>query len=422
MRVTKEPGSIQDGASITLALPLLGPLKIPWLLIHRDYRESEQFCDEQVSGPFRSWKHTHSFIPLGPSSCLMRDSILFELPRGTSFLAPLFERELRRLFYFRHAVLKNDLSLHSRFKSTARKTILISGSSGFIGTALCAFLSTAGHTVIRLVRAAPSAANERSWDPERGELDPAVFDGVDVVIHLGGEGLLSKRWTAEFKERIVSSRVKSSFLLCHAISNLPRKPEVVLMASATGFYGDTGDTITDELSPAGSGFLAETSHAWELSASRALNDTTRLVSLRIGTVLNPRGGALKEMLPVFKLGAGGPLGSGKQFVSWIALQDLLGIIEHSIFTQSVRGPINVVAPEPVRNREFAIALGRALRRPAFIPTPAPLLRLMFGEVADAALLSSCRVVPTKALESGYVFQFADLLDAIRFECGISPGS
>jgi uncharacterized protein (TIGR01777 family) len=194
------------------------------------------------------------------------------------------------------------------------------------------------------------------------------------------------------------------------------------MASAIGFYGDTGDTTADELSSVGSGFLAETCHAWELSASQALKDATRLVSLRIGTVLNPRGGALKEMLPVFKLGAGGPLGSGKQFVSWIALQDLLGIIEHSIFTESVRGPINAVAPEPVRNGEFAIALGQALRRPAFIPTPAHLLRIMFGEVADAALLSSCRVTPKKALESGYVFQLPDLLDAIRFECGINFGS
>lgn len=418
VRVTHDPHSIRDGAAIALSLPLLGPVAIPWSLRHRDYREGEQFCDEQVSGPFRSWRHIHSFVAQGPSSCLMRDSIQFELPCGTSFATPLFLRELKRLFHFRHSVLKSDLDLHSRFKDLPRKTILVSGSSGFIGTALCGFLSTGGHSVIRLVRRAAKNAGERSWDPERGELNPSVFDGVDVVIHLGGESLLAKRWTPEFKKRIVSSRVKSSSLLCHTISRLERKPEAVIMASATGFYGDTGGTAVDERSPMGSGFLAHTCKEWEESAVSTLNDATRLVLLRIGTVLNPKGGALKQMLPVFKVGGGGPLGNGKQFVSWIALQDLLGIIEHAIFTQNAHGPINAVSPNSVSSREFAKTLGRALRRPAFISTPAPLMRAMFGEVADEILLSSSRVVPTKILESGYVFQFPSLIDALRFECGM----
>ncbi len=419
VQVIQAPTSLRDGSQVHIKVPLLGPVGISWKLIHREYREQEQFCDEQVRGPFRSWKHYHQFIAEPDQSCRMRDEIRFALPYGMSFAKPFVQRELLRLFRYRHMILKNDLQLHARFKDAPRKTVLISGASGFIGSALCAFLSTAGHTVIRLVRRPSQSPLERSWDPERDALDPSVFAGVDALIHLGGESIVGHRWTPDYKRRIIESRTKSSALLCRTVAQLERKPEVVLMASAVGYYGDTGDTLVDERSPAGSGFLPDTCKAWEASARDNLVGTTRLVHIRIGTVLNAAGGALKQMLPIFKLGAGGVLGSGRQYMSWIALQDLLGIFEHTIYTPSMHGPFNAVAPEPVTNREFTKTLGKVLRRFTVAPTPAPVLRLLFGEVADAVLLASSRVAPRALREAGYQHILPNLEEALRFECGES---
>jgi uncharacterized protein (TIGR01777 family) len=408
---------LRDGETVEIAIPLLGPLSIPWKLIHRDYRQNEQFCDEQVSGPFSAWRHVHTFIPNSTNSCTMRDEIYFRAPFNLSVITPLVKRELSRLFRYRHAVLANDLALHARCKNTPRKTILISGSSGFIGSALTAFLSTAGHKVLKLVRHQPRDESERAWDPKRGTLDAKVFEGVDVVIHLGGANIVGKRWSAEYKREILESRTQSSSLLCKTIAQLSRKPEAVIMASAAGFYGDTGGNVVDEHSPVGADFLAKTCAAWESSARDALNDSTRLVILRIGTVLNATGGALKKMLPAFKLGLGGALGSGNQYMSWIALQDLLGIIEHAVSTTSMHGAFNAVAPESSTNNEFTDTLGRVLHRPTAMRVPTKMLRLLFGEVADAALLASSRVAPTRLIESGYAFLRPELEGALRAEIG-----
>lgn len=420
VRVVKSPASLRDGAQVAIQLPILGPIALRWELSHRDYRENAQFCDEQVRGPFRVWKHQHLFIPEGASSCRMRDEIYYQPPLGLSPLIPLVNRELQRLFHFRHMALTTDLSLHARWKEQPKKRILISGASGFIGSALTAFLSTGGHSVIRLVRRPTSHPDERFWNPDSGELSPDVFRDIDVVIHLGGENLLAKRWDASFKKTILESRVNSSRLLCATIANLPKKPEVVIMASGVGFYGDTGSTIVDESSPRGRGFLAETCNAWEESAHEALHNTTRLVHLRISTVFNAKGGALKKMLPAFSLGVAGVLGSGKQFMSWIALQDLLGIVEHVIYTPSVAGAVNAASPHAVTNKEFTKVLGAVLHRSTIVPTPASLVRLLFGDVADEALLASNRVVPTALVASGYQFVFPELREALQFECGISP--
>ncbi len=420
VRVIVPPSSLQNGAQVSIELPLLGPLSLRWDLTHRDFQENVQFCDEQVRGPFRAWTHRHRFIPEGPSSCRMRDEIYYDPPLGLTFLRPLVNRELKRLFHFRHMALATDLTLHARWSNQPRKRILISGASGFIGSALSAFLSTAGHSVIKLVRRPPAHPDERFWNPETQELSPEVFKDIDVVIHLGGENLLAKRWDAAFKKKIIESRVTSSRLLCSTIANLSKRPEAVIMASAVGFYGDTGSMSVDESAPSGSGFLAETCKAWEQSAHEALNNSTRLVHLRIGTVLNARGGALQKMLPAFLMGVAGVLGSGKHFMSWIALQDLLGIIEHTIYTPSLIGPVNATSPYPVTNRDFTKTLGAILHRPTIIPTPATLVRMIFGEVADEALLASSRVIPSALLASGYQFVFPQLQDALRFECGISP--
>jgi len=345
----------------------------------------------------------------------MRDEIFFRPPGGCSIINPFVTRELVRLFRYRHAILANDLALHARWNNAPRKTILISGSSGFIGSALVAFLTTAGHKVIKLVRHTPRDESERSWNPKLGTLDSAIFDGVDVVIHLGGASIVGKRWSTEYKREILESRTKSSSLLCSTVAQLSRKPEAVIMASAIGFYGDTGNASVDEHSGVGVGFFAETCAAWESSARDALKNSTRLVHLRIGTVLNAAGGALKKMLPAFSFGVGGALGSGNQYMSWIALEDLLGIFEHSIFTTSMNGAYNAVAPESITNSAFTKTLGRVLRRPTFLRVPAQALRVIFGEVANAALLASSRVAPTRLLESGYTFVHPELEEALRAE-------
>ena len=416
--ISSTDASIKDDATITIKLPIIGPIGVPWTLKHTDYRENEQFCDKQISGPFRSWKHTHRFIPSNNSSCVMRDEISYALPPLSDFIDPFVRTELTRLFSFRHTLLASDLALHARFASASRKTVLISGSSGFIGSALTAFLETAGHSVIRLVRRAPQGAHERTWNPARGELSPSVFEGIDAVIHLGGENLLARRWTPEFKNEILRRRVQSTELLCRTVATLTKKPEVVITASATGLYGDTKTEQVDEESPAGTDFLANTCRAWEDASTKALANACRLVHLRIGTVLNPRGGALGKMLLPFKLGVGGALGSGKQYLSWISLQDLLGLFEYALMTPTLEGACNATTPHPITNSEFSKALGAALHRPAVIPIPAPVLRLLFGEVADALLLSSSRVVSSVLEKRGYVFTNPTIESALAFEIGL----
>jgi uncharacterized protein (TIGR01777 family) len=250
-----------------------------------------------------------------------------------------------------------------------------------------------------------------------GELDPSVFEGIDVVIHLGGEEIASGRWSASKKARIKESRVASTGLLCSTLAKLPRPPRVAIMASAIGYYGDTGATEVDESGPRGDGFLSETGWEWEAASLPLRDSATRLVTMRIGTVLTARGGALKKMLPAFLAGVGGPLGRGSQFMSWISLQDLLGAFEHAIHSESLAGIVNAVSPNPVTNYEFVKSLGNALRRPTVLPLPGFVLRTLFGELADAVLLASTRVAPNALRKDGYTFLHSNLKEALQFECG-----
>ncbi len=415
--IVRSSNAITEGAEVSIKLPVLGPVGLRWDLKHTRYIPNSEFRDEQVRGPFRVWKHTHVFVAREPQSSQMIDRIEYQLPYGAAVLSVFMQRELERLFRFRHALLRADLMLHERFKSFPRKTILIAGASGFVGSNLSAFLSTAGHTVKKLVRRTPRSSDEIQWDPSSGSLKASVFDGVDVVINLCGSNIADKRWTPAVKQEIERSRVQTSSLLASTIATLPKPPEMVIMASATGFYGDTGDRVVDENSPAGAGFLPTVCKAWE-EAAKPLHETkTRLVHLRIGTVLNPKGGALKKMLPVFLTGAGGTLGKGDQYMSWIALEDLLGIFEHAIYSESLSGAVNAVSPNPCTNKEFTKSLSKAVKRPAFFSVPAVVLRMVVGEMADAALLSSSRVLPKVLLQSGYSFLLPSIQEALSFECG-----
>ncbi|MDE0032929.1 MAG: TIGR01777 family oxidoreductase [Deltaproteobacteria bacterium] len=294
--------------------------------------------------------------------------------------------------------------------------ILVTGASGLVGSALVPFLAGAGHEVARLGRTAPEAGDIR-WDPEAGVLEPAALEGFDGVVHLAGDNIATGRWTAEKKRRIRESRVKGTSLLAAALAGLELPPRVLVSASAIGFYGDRGDEELIEGSAAGSGFLSEVCREWEAATEAAEGKGIRVAHARLGVVLSKDGGALAKMLTPFRLGAGGVIGNGRQYMSWITLDDTVAAIGHLLSTESAAGPMNVVAPAPVTNGEFTRTLGRVLRRPTLFPMPGFAARLAFGEMADALLLASTRVKPTGLLDSGYAFRHGSLEEGLRHVLG-----
>lgn len=292
-------------------------------------------------------------------------------------------------------------------------TIAVTGATGLIGSALVARLRAGGHVVRRLVRSAREAqAGDVPWNPEAGTLDPAALAGCDAIIHLAGAPV-AQRWTASHKRDIRESRVQGTSLLAKAVVGMAVKPRVVLSGSAIGYYGDRGDELLDERSAPGTGFLADVGKAWEAAADPIAQAGVRLVLLRTGIVLSPDGGALEKMLPPFRLGLGGPMGSGRQWMSWISLEDHLRAMEHALVTEGMRGAVNLVSPNPMTNASFATTLGRVLRRPALLPLPALALELMFGEMAEATILSGQRVAPHVLTSSGFQCAEPTLEGALR---------
>ena len=292
--------------------------------------------------------------------------------------------------------------------------VLLSGASGLVGRAVRAALESAGHSVRPLARGgAQGEPNAVAWDPLTGRVPEEQVNGADWLIHLAGENIASGRWTAAKKARIYDSRAVATRLLCDRLAAVPRPPRVIIAASAIGYYGDRGDERLDELSPPGLGFLPEVCQAWEDAVRPAAAAGVRTVNLRIGVVLSAAGGALARMLPLFRAGLGGRLGDGRQFMSWIALDDLVRVIEFAAANETLSGPINAVAPTPVRNRAFAQTLAAVLHRPAFLPTPGFVLRTVLGEMADALLLASAQVFPERLLAAGFQFQHPQLADALK---------
>ncbi len=291
--------------------------------------------------------------------------------------------------------------------------ILVSGSSGLVGRALCGVLEKEGHTVVRLVRNDTALSeNVIYWDPARGILAGDRLAGLDGVVHLAGESIASGRWTPERKARIRDSRLQGTRLLCERLATCGAPPAFLIAASAIGYYGNRGDDIVDETSGPGRGFLAELCAAWEEETLRAARSGLCVVNLRLGMVLSARGGALAKMLPPFRLGLGGPLGSGAMWMSWIHLDDVVSAIRFVMDHPEITGPVNAVAPNPVTNRAFTQVLGRVLGRPTILPVPAPVLRLALGEMADELLLSSLRGTPKRLEEAGYAFNYPELEPAL----------
>ena len=411
--------TLEDGAQRIFRFPM-GPIKMTWVAEHLGYQPPEKFEDIMKKGPFRSWHHVHRFIEKDGGT-VVHDEVDYKLPMGV--LGRIFgsrnvRNRLNRMFRARENRLIRDLERHSDFKHLDRKRILLAGASGLIGKQLAAFLDTGGHEIWRLVRRTPVAnQNEIEWNPSKGTIDDSAIEGFDIVIHLGGAGIGDRRWTKSRMVLIEKSRTESTGLLARTLASLKQKPEVFLVASAIGWYGNRGDEILDEQSEAGTGFLPETCLAWEASADPARQAGIRTIHARTGVVLDASGGALEKMLLPAKMGAGGPIGFGRQWFSWISMDDQIYALHHLVMSPNTEGAYNITSPEPLQQKNFAKALGRVLRRPAFMPTPPLAIWFLYGKMGVALTTESQRVMPTRLTEEGYRFQHQDAESALRDALG-----
>jgi len=415
VEVTSDPGPLEAGRTVALRIKV-GPVALRWIARYESVSPGAGFVDIQERGPFDRWRHTHRFDALDPNRTAVSDMIDFEAPGGPlgSLAEPAIRQRIRRLLRYRHDVMAADLAWHARYASLPRQTVAITGASGLVGAALSALLTTGGHRVRPMVRRAPGPG-EIAWDPKRG-MNPADLEGVDAVVHLAGEAIVSGRWTAEQKRRIRDSRVAGTGTIADAIARAPNGPRVLVSASAMGIYGDRGDEILDDDAAPGQGFLPEVAGQWEAATAPAAHAGVRVAQARFGLILSPAGGLLQRMLPPFRLGIGGPLGNGSQWMSWISIDDCITGLGHLLFNP-LQGAFNFGSPEPVTNRDFTRTLGRVLRRPTLFPVPKTALRLVFGELADAGILASTRMAPTRLLASDFSFRHRELEPALRHLLG-----
>jgi uncharacterized protein len=419
-RVVARTGGITDGSQVEVAVPVLGGLLHQRMrLEHRGYVAGARFVDVQIDGPFARWEHTHTMEPAADGTSVLVDQIEYEMPLGAVGDAAggwYVEQQLAQLFTFRHARTRTDLLRHQAFVTQPRLTVAITGGTGMIGQALTAFLRTGGHTVRWITRRPDASRGDIGWNPEAGTLSPADLSGVDAVVHLAGANV-GQRWTPDHKRAILDSRQFGTRTLVQALTQMSMPPKALISASAVGYYGNTGSMLLDESSPKGSGFLADVCGLWEAATAPAVAAGLRVAIARTGVVLSAAGGALAKMLPAFKLGIGGPLGSGKQWMSWISLDDQVGALHYLIMDSACRGIYNLTAPTPVANANFVQMLGEALHRPAVIPVPGFALTGLFGEMAQSTILDGQRVHPARLEAAGFRFQHRSLAEALRFELG-----
>lgn len=419
VRVVGEPGSPEPGSRAELRVGRR-PFSLRWVAEHRPLEEGRGFADVQAAGPFARWEHEHRFVPRqGGRETLLEDRVAFRLPG-----APLVHRileggvrsRLERGFRYRHRTVADDLRTHLGRSGGETWRVAVTGSSGLVGSEIVAFLRSGGHRVLRVVRGRAGGEDEIGWDPGEGLRNPDRAEGLDAVVHLAGEPLTGL-WTEEKKASILRSREEGTRSLVTSLRSLEDPPETLVSASAVGYYGDRGDRRLEEDAAPGDGFLARVCRRWEAAAREAEEAGIRVVRLRLGIVLSGRGGALDAMLLPFRLGLGAALGSGRQWMGWISLDDVLDVVHFVLDRESVDGAVNAVAPEPVRHGDYAGALGRVLSRPVPFRVPAPLLRAVPGEMAEQMLLASARAVPEALTSAGFSFRHPGVEEALRHQLG-----
>ncbi len=414
VRLERSQGGLEVGARRVLSLGV-GPLRVPLHAVHTACEPGRSFQDTMQKGPFRHWKHHHRFLPRDDQGSVLEDEVEMGYHGGRlveKLAHPFVHPSLRRMFTFRHRRTRQDLERHAG-KPTLR--VAVTGASGFVGRGLSAFLTTGGHTVVRLERRRPLSPGAVYWDPSRQEVDAAGLEGLDAVIHLAGENLAGHRWTPAFKQKIVQSRREATAFLAQTLAGLKTPPKTLLSGSAIGWYGSSEAPVTEE-SGSGRGFLAEVCREWEDATRAAEEAGIRVVHMRIGVVLGAQGGALASMLPAFRMGLGGTLGSGRQGTSWISREDTIGAM-HALLYSDLAGPVNLVSPNPVTNEELTRTLARVLGRPAFMRLEPWLLKMAFGEMAEEALLASQWVLPARLQQAQFPFLYPDLEGALRAELG-----
>jgi len=416
-----QAGALMDGERTKFKVSI-GPIKRMWVARHHGVVSGKVFNDVMEKGPFGAWDHEHKFVAKTDSTSSIEDTIQWRLPLHplTFWTAPFTVKgRMDQMFAFRTARVQNDLERIAAFAHLPRQRILISGSTGLIGLQLCAFLSAAGHSITRLVRPSTQLPSDAQgddvvvWNDQTGEVVSGDLNGFDTVIHLAGAGIGDKRWSKARKALIESSRTGPTHNLATLLAGLDQPPKAFLCGSAIGFYGNRGDETLNESSSPGSNFLADVCRTWEAAAQPAVDAGIRTVWLRTGLVITPMGGVLQKLLLPAKLGAGGPVGNGRQQYSWISLDDQIYAIHHLMMNDTCEGAFNLTAPEPLPQKRFAKTLGRVLRRPAFAPLPGFVLKIMLGEMAQGLVLDGQRVLPERLEASGYRFQHRDLETCLR---------
>ncbi|MBJ09623.1 MAG: TIGR01777 family protein [Euryarchaeota archaeon] len=426
VKVKKRKGGI-DGGEVHLQMNL-GPIPLPWVARHHDYIKNEQFLDEQVSGPFASWNHAHLFEKINDESSKLTDEIDYKLPFGTigkTFGGAFAEQKIKQMFAYRRNITKNDLVSQSRY-SGSPLNIAVTGGSGLIGSQLKPYLTTAGHSVENIVRGRPQKG-ELSWNLENRTI--SNLSDKDVVVHLAGEpiskplgGMIPLPWTKWKRNEILKSRVEGTKLISEHIASLNNPPKVMICASAVGYYGDRGEELLSESEESGDDYFSHVVSEWEKAAQPAIDAGIRVVFLRIAPVMSPLGGALQVLGNAARLGSSPPVAGGKQWWSWISLDDVVDVIYHSIINEKLSGPVNVASPNPVRQKEWASTLakviwGRFGPLTGLIPVPGFALKTVLGEFGDVLALSSIKIDSSKLLDSGYKFRFENLEDCFRHLLG-----
>jgi len=416
-----QAGALKNGETTKFKVRI-GPIKKKWVAQHHSVVQGEVFHDRMVKGPFGTWEHEHRFTPVDANTSQIHDIVQWKLPLHmlTWWTAPFTVKgRMDQMFAYRANRVNSDLTRIDEFEHLARQKVLVSGSTGLIGMQLCAFLAAAGHEVTRLIRPTtripPDASNDSVvvWDDLKGEVIEGDLNGFDTVIHMAGAGIGDKRWNKKRKEIIEKSRTVPTNNLTTLLGQLDRPPKTFICSSAIGLYGNSQEKMLDENSEAGDDFLAKTVLNWEAAAQPAVDAGIRTIWIRTGIVVTSMGGALKKLLLPAKLGAGGPVGGGKQYYSWISLDDQIYAIQHLMMTKECQGPYNLTAPNPVTQKQFAKSIGRVLRRPAFMPLPGFVLKILLGQMAQSLVLNGQRVLPNRLVASGYDFQDDNLELCLR---------